>query len=284
MVKLPEATWWQRLGRRLPWRRSPEDRAAAAWRRLQRQCPPAALAAQQIPPAARNAWQALAADELPGVRLDETTWVESSVALAQFFEASRLQHDAGPCALPSRAADSIWHAWLKADPASLADWQQRFFGRVVQHREAGELGAPLDQCLARTWVGACRSEGRSALAPRLPLVFGVDGQLRLPTGWAYGFERGRLVHRQIDGFGRPGGMAHEHAALAGAGLAALGLLSAAEIERMQRRAKDGGSAGGDSSFSWSWSSDGGSDGCSSSDGTSSDCGSSCGSSCGGGGD
>lgn len=275
MEKLQSIRWWQRATTWLRRSSSPEDRGATEWRRLQRHCPPAAIAARQIPPAIHAAWQHRAADELPGLVADETTWVQSSVALAQFFEACRLQRDTGPCALPSRAADSVWHVWLRADPAGLADWQQGFFGEVVEHRESAQLGAPLDKCLARTWVGACRAEGRSPLAPRLPLVFALDGQLRLPTGWAYGFERGRLVHRQIDGFGRPGGAVHEHAAMAGVGLAALGLLTAGEVEQMRRRAKDGGSsASSDSGFSFDFSSDGGSDAGSSSDG---------GSSCGGGG-
>ena len=280
MDKLPSTRWWQRVGAWRPWSRGPEDPGAAAWHRLQRLCPPAVVAARQIPPAIRTAWQSRATDELPGISVDAASWVHGAVALAQFFEACRLQRDSGPCALPSRAADSIWHVWLRADPAGLADWQQAFFDHVVEHREPAQLGAPLDKCLARTWVGACRAEGRSPLAPRLPLVFALDGQLRLPTGWAYGFERGRLVHRQIDGFGRPGGAVHEHAAMAGVGLAALGLLTAGEIEQMRRRAKDGGSSGSfaDSGFSLDFSSDGGG---TSDDSPSSDGGSSCG---GGGGD
>ena len=250
---------------------------------LRKCCPPATVAAGQIPPAVRAAWAHQAPDEFPGLAVDSSAWLRCSLGLAQFFEACRLQREVGACALPSKAADSVWHVWLKLDPTGLADWQQRYFGRVVEHREADGLGAPVDECLARTWVAACRSEGRSARAQRLPLVFGVDGQLGLPAGWAYAFERGRLVHRQIDGFGQPGAAAHEHAALTMAGLTALGLLSAAEIEQLQRRRKgsdtsSGGSCGG----SWSSLDAGGCDagGC---DAGSDGGGSSCGSSCGGGG-
>lgn len=286
MSQLPTQNWWQRFSRGLPWNSTPEQKADNAWRRLQRQCPPAVIAARQIPTAIRAAWQSEVAETLPGMAGDEASWVQCTVALAQFFEASRLQRDAGPCALPSRAADSVWHAWLKADPGGLADWQQRFFGRVIEHRESADLGAPVDECLARTWAAACRSEGRSALAPRLPLVFALDAQLRPPTGWAYAFERGRLVHRQIDGFGETRGVGLQHAALGATGLAALGLLSAGEAETMRRRAAAAasGSTGGDGGFSWGGfgsDSSGGSD-CSSS--SSSDGGCSCGSGCGGGGD
>ncbi|MDR7267747.1 hypothetical protein J2X20_000376 [Pelomonas saccharophila] len=286
MNQLPKPGWWQRVSRSLPWHSTPQRQIANAWRRLQRQCPPAALAAQQIAPQVRAAWQAEVAKTLPGFAVQAASWPYCATGLAQFFEASRLQRDAGPCALPSRAADSVWHAWLKVDPGGLAAWQQRFFGRVIEHRESADLGAPVDECLARTWAAACRSEGRSALAPRLPLVFALDAQLRPPTGWAYTFERGRLVHRQIDGFGETRGMGMQHAALAGTGLAALGLLSAGEAETMRRRAAAAasGSTGGDGSFfGWGgFDSGSGSGDCSSSSSSDGGGGCSCGSSCGGG--
>lgn len=245
-------------------------------RALSRRCPPATVAAAQIPPVVRAAWVHHAPDEFPGLLVGGAAWLRCSLGLAQFFEACRLQQAHGPCALPSKAADSVWHAWLALDPGGLADWQQRYFGRVVQHREAHALGAPLDESLARTWAGACRSEGLSLIGPRLPLLFALDGLLRLPTGWAYGHERGALVHRQIDGFGQPGGSAVVHAAVAASGLVALGLLSEAELAAMRRRQGDGGGSCG-SDWGADGSCDAGSDGCA-------DGGSSCGSGCGGGGD
>jgi hypothetical protein len=287
MSQLPTQTWWQRVRSRFPWQTTPEQQADNTWRRLQRHCPPAAIAARQIPPAVRAAWEAEIARTLPGMAVDETAWVRCAVGLAQFFEAGRLQREAGPCALPSRAADTVWHAWLQADPDGLADWQQRFFGRVVEHRETADLSAPVDECLARTWAGACRSEGRSALATRLPLVFALDAEMRPPTGWAYACEGGRVVHRPINGFGEIHGVGLEHAALGAVGLATLGLLSAGEAETMRRRraaaaAGAGGSSGSGGDFSFDWGSSDSSD-CSSSS-LSSDGGCSCGSSCGGGGD
>lgn len=241
---------------------------------LRRRCPPATVAADQIPPAIRAAWAHHAPDEFPGLPVDDGAWLRCSLSFAQFLEASRLQQP-GPCALPSKAADSVWHVWLRVDPDGLSDWQQRFYGRVVEHREAEALGAPLEEGLARTWSGACRSEGLSPLGPRLPLVFALDGLLSLPTGWAYGYERKALVHRQIDGFGHASGAVVPHAALAAGGLVALGLLSGAELRALRRRQGDGGSSCGSSSDGGSC--DGGGDGGSS-------CGSSCGSGCGGGGD
>lgn len=259
------------LARRLGtwWTRQQEARQRQA---LRLRCPPATVAADQIPPTVRAAWAHHAPNEFPGLPVDDGAWLRCALGLAQFFEACRLQRGHGPCALPSRAADSVWHVWLRLDPHGLADWQQRYFGREVAHREAEALGAPPQECLARAWVGACRSEGLGPLGPRLPLLFALDGLARLPEGWAYRFEKGALVHRQIDGLGRPGPGAVAHAALAGAGLVALGLLSEAELAALRRRqADDGGSSG--------WSSGG--EGCDTSpDGGGGSC---CGSSCGGGG-
>ena len=264
----------QRLGAWWRHRRQVRQRPA-----LLRRCPPATVAAAQIPSSVQAVWVRQAPDEFPGLRVDDDAWLRCSLALAQFFEACRLQRAHGPCALPSRAADSVWHVWLATDPAGLSDWQQRYFDLQVPHRELPELGAPLEDCLARTWVGACASEGLSPLGPQLPLVFVLDGMLALPTGWAYGFERQGLVHRDIDGFGRARGSGVLHAAVAGTGLVGLGLLGEAELEawRRQQQAQSSGSSCGGVATSDSGSCDAGSSG---------ECGgSSCGGSgCGGGGD
>lgn len=231
----------QRLGAWWLHKRQALDRPA-----LLRRCPPATVAASQIPASVRDAWVLGAADEWPGLRVDDDAWLRCSLALAQFFEACRLQRGQGACALPSKAADSIWHVWLATDPASLHAWQQRYFDLELPHQAAEALGAPLEECLARAWVGACASEGLSPLGPRLPLVFALDGMLALPAGWAYRFEHAGLVHRDIDGFGRAQGSGVLHAAVAAGSLVGLGLLGEAELQgwRRQQQLQSGGSACG----------------------------------------
>ena len=193
-------------------------------------CPPAALAAEAIPESIRMAWVQGAAQDCPGLRTDPAAWVIASTALAQFFEVCRLQADGQPCGLPSRAADSIWHVALAAQPTALQDWQQRHFGRVVEHRPDAELGAPMDQALARTWVWACRSEGRAPHSSGVPLLFAADRRLAAPGGWSYEFDPKRCAvgHRDLNPQGRPVGAVHFQPALAVSALLAAGLLTGQE--------------------------------------------------------
>lgn len=193
-------------------------------------CPPAALAAEAIPESIRMAWVQGAALDCPGLRTDPAAWVIASTALAQFFEVCRLQADGQPCGLPSRAADSIWHVALAAQPTALQDWQQRHFGRVVEHRPDAELGAPMDQALARTWVWACRSEGRAPHSSGVPLLFAADRRLAAPGGWSYEFDPKRCAvgHRDLNPQGRPVGAVHFQPALAVSALLAAGLLTGQE--------------------------------------------------------
>lgn len=249
-----------------------EQRSARQRADLMRRCPPATVAAAQVPAAIQAAWVQQAPEAFPGLPIDALSWLRCTLALAQFFEACRLQRAHGACALPSKGADSVWHVWLQVDPAGLSRWQQAFFDHEVAHHEAAALRAPLDTCLARTWVGACRSEGLSPLGPRLPLVFALDDLLALPTGWAYRFEGAGLVHRDIDGFGRAHGRAVLHAAVAGAGLVGLGLLSDEELQALRRQ-----QAGGDGGVTGLGADGSSCDG----DGGSCSAGSSCGSGCGG---
>ena len=268
---------------------SPWTRFLAQWRATRRQRQlrqrSAMLAqwVQEIPGSVRTYWLAHAGAEVPGWQPSEADWPFAAGALMQFFDACRGAPD---CALPSRAADSLWHLWLAHDSAGLASFQRQHFGREMPHVE-GE-GMDLEAGLARCWVQACRSEGLSPLGDRLPLVFAADKMLATPTGWAYDRGPYQIVHRDLDARGQPGGEFHAHQGLMLAGLAGMGLLYAHELEAVPRRKLGGDSGsscgssylgstcGTSSSGDCSASSDAGSAGCNCSSG------SSCGSSCGGG--
>ena len=229
----------------------------------------------QVPPQIRQLWLDEVAEELPGWLPDEADWVIAAGALMEFFDCCRIKTTTLACALPSKAADSVWHLWLEHDPAGLVEFQQRVFHTQIPHQEAGDLGTDLESALAQSWTLACRSEGLSPLGRKLPLMFAADWLLRTPTGWAYscGYQ-GRVLHRDLDGRGCLTGRYKPHVGLAAAGLAGLGLLTMDEVALAERRKQAMENGGGGSSC--------GSSGCSS-DGGGCSCGSSCGSGCGGGG-
>ncbi len=266
-------TRWQRQFRQL--RRE---------RELQRRSPHLAQLVNEIPPSVRLSWLAHAGEEVPGWQPHAADWPLVAGALMQFFDACRYAPD---CALPSRAADSLWHLWLAHEAEGLASFQRRHFEREMPHVEGD--GMDLEAGLARCWVQACRCERLSPVGEKLPLVFIADKLLATPTGWAYDRGPGQIFHRDLDASGQPVGDFRGHQGLMLAGLAGMGLLYAHELEATPRRKfidEDGSSCGSiygsscGSSLSGSGDcgtgSDGGSSGCSCSSGGGSSCGSSCG--------
>lgn len=252
-------------------------------RRLHQRCPRALALQQRLPAGLQAAWLAHAADEFPGLPRREGDWLMASTGLVQFFLAAAASE--GPCALPSRAADAVWHAWLRWDAAGLAAFQREHLGRELPHVEESRLPGPLDQALSRCYAACCRLEQLNPLEGRLPLVFELDRRLRMPGGWHYAWHKRLrcLCHQVLDVDGDPRGRQQFHA-VHGASLMGLGLLTALEQasweQQLQRLGRlNDGRQRGESSGSGS--------SCGSSCGTGvdsacSDGGSSCGSSCGGG--
>jgi hypothetical protein len=241
-------------------------RAHAISTELRRRCPRLLDAAAGIPPEVVDEWlrQTGAPTEVPGWQPSRTDWLLSSVALSQFFDLPRHRVTEGALALPSKAADSVWHVWLAHDAAGLARWQQHHFDRETAHLEAAELCQPLEEALAHSWAAACRSEGVSPLGRKLPLMFEVDARLRVPGGWAYGTHGARVFHQDIDAQGKRSGRIHPHAGLGAAALAGAGLLSTAELgqfERSQKQQDAGGAICGSAGGSGDGGCAGGSCGC-----------------------
>ncbi|MBB2487372.1 hypothetical protein H5407_19220 [Mitsuaria sp. WAJ17] len=261
-----------------------ERRGAARVRQqLQRRCPQALALQQRLPAGLHAAWLDHAAEEFPGLPSREADWLLASTGLMQFFLAAARCD--GPCALPSRAADAVWHAWLRWDAAGLAAFQRERLGHEVPHLKEAQLPGPLDHALSRCYAACCRTEQLSPLDGQLPLVFELDRRLRMPAGWHYTWHKRLrcLSHQVLDIDGDPRGRSQLHA-VHGASLLGLGLLTATEqlawqhqLQRLDRQADArarGESGGSGSSCGSSCGADLGS--------ASSDGGSSCGSSCGGG--
>lgn len=263
------------------WKTWREARAATRARAgLRRRCAKALDLQERLPAGLRQVWLSYAADECPSLPQSERDWVLASTGLMQFFlAAARVD---GPCALPSRAADTVWHAWLRWDASALAAFQREWLGREVPHLEEPRLPGPLDHALSRCYAACCRQEQLNPLDGRLPLVFELDGRLRMPGGWHYAWHKRLhcLSHQLLDADGDRRGRQQIHA-VHGASLLGLGLLSASEqaawSQHLLRQealanARQGHDAGGSGSS------------CGSVDvgGSGADGGSSCGSACGGG--
>lgn len=230
----------------------------------------AALA--DLPAGLESYWRASAPREYEGIRTDAFFFARAAEGLLRFFDAVR--YSGRPCALPSEAADSVWHAWLRWNPVSLERFCVRHFGAAVPHVERAALAG---NALLHTFAACRERDGIRPRSMRLPALFGLDALLRMPGGHGYWSRAGEIVHARLNERGRGMWHAQPHPELALAVLVAAGVvdwhLLAAHLGRREAGA-DGGSCGGMACA------DGGGDGgC---DGGGSGCGSSCGGGCGGG--
>ncbi len=247
--------------------------------RLRRTSPwQAALA--DLPAGLESQWRASAPREYEGIRTDAFFYARATEGLLRFFDAVR--HSGRPCALPSEAADSVWHAWLRWNPVSLERFCVRHFGAAVPHVERAAL---VGNALLHTFAACRERDGIRPRSMRLPALFGLDAQLRMPGGHGYWSRAGEIVHARLNERGRGMWRARPHPELALTVLFAAGVvdrhLLAAHLGRREAGA-DGSSCGG---MAFADGGDacadggGGDGGC---DGGGSGCGSSCGGGCGGG--
>ena len=238
---------------------------------------PAARAA--LPPALYSVWKRLAPLEFKGIRTDAFFFACAVEGLLTFFDCVR--RSGQPCALPSKAADSVWHAWIKLNPIGLDEFTQRFFGRAIPHVE-GEQMADMTAALANCLVQARRIEGLPAAGPALPTLFVLDRRLRMADGFGYRAFGAKLGYSPLDDSGRNAGPYAFPAALDALDLLESGMITLAEWRAERKRLTEQNGSGGASSCGSGGASltVGGDAGCADGSGSS---GSSCGSSCGGGG-
>lgn len=240
---------------------------------------PYSKALAELPPALYPHWKRTAQLEFKGIPQDALFFQQSAEGLMAFFDC--VARSGKPCALPSKAADSVWHAWKSMAPADLAAFCTRHFGRPIPHTEAADMKAEMAGALANSLVHARRAEGLDPAGRNVPRLFSLDRRLGMPGGYAYRLAGGKMAFSHMDHAGKPVGDLRFPGALAAAGLLAAGLVSQQAYEEELRKQQ----AGGTGSSCGSTGSSCGSNACDGA-GSSSSCdggGSSCGSSCGGGG-
>ena len=106
--------------------------------------------------------------------------------LRQFFLAY-LNSGCRYVALPSQAADDLWHEFILYTKA-YDDFCRKAFGGFLHHTPAIVLGsAKHDNAgLRRVWWHACKEESIDPLKPlRLPLLFALDAKLGISDGFHY---------------------------------------------------------------------------------------------------
>jgi len=233
---------------------------------------PYSHALADLPPDLFPCWQRTALLEFKGIPRDAFFFVRAAEGLMMFFDCVR--RSGRPCGLPSKAADSVWHAWAELDPVHLERFNLRHFGRLIPHVEGADMAVPMDVALANCLVVARSLDGMPAAGPGVPKLFSLDRRLQMPNGFEYVLEGGRVGHRRMSWQGTGKGEVFFLDSLAPSMLLAAGLVSAEQYEAHVQRlaaAKDG--SGGCGS---------GCGGGGASDGDGSSCSSSCGGGCGGG--
>jgi len=214
-------------------------------------------------------WKRTAQLEFKGIPQDAFFFASATEGLLTFFDCVRISGK--PCALPSAAADSVWHAWARLAPKSLDAFCIKHFGKVIPHVEAEAMGAQMEGALATCLVTARGLEGRNPVRASVPDLFALDRKLRMPGGYGYQLDKGEVAFRRLDLHGAPEGEMHHPHGLIAAQLLATGLITQAAYDASVKKAQAGGSACGS--------------GCGSSGGDGGGgaaCGSCCGSGCGGG--
>lgn len=168
-----------------------------------RQKSPYWRATAEIPATLYPYWKRSAQFEFKGIPRDAFFFARATEGLLIFFDCVRASGK--PCALPSAAADSVWHAWTRMAPASLDAFCIKHFGRVIPHVEATEMGAQMAPALANCMVTARRLEKRHLVRPSVPRLFALDADLGMPGGFGYQLAQGRVACRRLDQQGRPAG-------------------------------------------------------------------------------
>ncbi|QGZ41206.1 hypothetical protein IP92_00122 [Pseudoduganella flava] len=252
-----------------------------------------------VPPKLYDHWAQTAHHEFPGIPQDAFFYLRATDALLTFFECVRRSNR--PCALPSKAADSVWHAWLSWSSESLDAFCERHYGQRIPHVEANAMAGGMELPMAMCLVTARTMDKLDLAGPKVPRLFATDRKLRMPGGYHYYVHKHRMVYALVNKYRRAGAATWVSPGTDPDFLLAAGLIAQDDYDRWLARCMasagsnaaasrshgDGGSCGGtaglvggDAGSDGGCGDSGGDSGCGDSGGG---CGSSCGGGCGGGG-
>lgn len=181
-----------------------------------------------IPAALYTYWKQTAQSEFKGIPQDAFFFASAAEGLLTFFDCV---HTSGRrCALPSAAADSVWHAWARLDPAGLGAFCIKHYGSVIPHVAEAEMGAHIEGALATCMVTARELERRDPVKPSLPRLFALDRKLGMPGGYGYQIVLGNVAYLRQGPDGEPEGKLAYTGGLMPAQLLAAGLITQACYE------------------------------------------------------
>lgn len=117
-----------------------------------------------------------------------STWQQELVfqALRNYFLVCRMAGK-NMVSMPSQVVDDAWHEFILFTRDYNA-FCQHAFGRFLHHTPAEAMKTPTlaQNGIKRAWRLSCRLEKIDVLRPsRLPLLFAIDTQLKIPNGYRY---------------------------------------------------------------------------------------------------
>jgi hypothetical protein len=108
-------------------------------------------------------------------------------ALRRFF-LTYLHAGFAPVAMPSQAADELWHEFI-LHTRHYERFCRQAFGRFLHHAPVAVMAPHArarNAALRRTWWHACLDENIDPRKPtRLPLLFALDAKLAIAGGYRY---------------------------------------------------------------------------------------------------
>lgn len=187
-------------------------------------------------------WRRSACYEFKGIPQDAFFFALAAEGLLMFFDC--VARSGKPCALPSKAADSVWHAWVQMSPASLDAFCLRHFGRTIPHVEAAAMEAQMEDALANCLVQARQLASLPLAGMGLPQLFALDRKLKMPGGFAYRMVAGQVAFSHMNRHGKPEGDVFYPSQLAPVELLMAGLITQSAYDAYVRRLKSDGISSG----------------------------------------